>query len=77
MNAVEHAMHAISDRLESMIVDLLPTIADHISRVTEGLAQRQLDLEVDRRKWNLVIHSIKGVAKEEDEVMRGIITMTS
>ena len=41
---------------------------DHISRLTEGLAQRQLDLEVHRRKWN----SVKVVAKEEDEVTRGI-----
>ena len=55
-----------------MIVDLLPTITDHIPQLTKGLAQRQLDLEVHRRKWNLVIHGIESVAKEEDEVTHGI-----
>ena len=41
-----------------------------MSHLAEALARRQLELEVHRRKWNLVIHGIQGDAKEDGSVTR-------
>lgn len=70
MAAVEAAMQATSDRLEDAITNMLPALTAHVSHLTEALARRQLELEVHRRKWNLVIHGLKGDAKEDGTVTR-------
>ena len=49
MATVEKAMQATSDRLEAAISTLLPSITAHVSQLAEGLARRQLELEVHRR----------------------------
>ena len=70
IEGVEHAMQATSDRLENAITTMLPAITAHMSHLAEALARRQLELEVHRRKWNLVIHGIQGDAKEDGSVTR-------
>ena len=49
---------------------MLPTITAHMSHLAEALARRQLEPEVHRRKWNLVIHGIQGDANEGGSVTR-------
>ena len=70
IEGIEHAMQATSNRLENVITTILPAITAHMSHLAEVLARRQLDLEVHRRKWNLVIHGIQGDAKEDGSVTR-------
>ena len=70
IESLEHSMQATSDRLEDAITTMLPAITAHMSHLAEALARRQLELEVHRRKWNLVIHGIQGDVKEDGAVTR-------
>ena len=72
MADVERSMQFTSDRLETVVTTLLPAITAHMSQLAEGLARRQLELEVHRRKWNLVIHGIEGTEKEDEAVTRQV-----
>ena len=70
MADVERSMQFTSDRLESAVTTLLPAITAHMSQLAEGLLRRQLELEVHRKKWNLVIHGVEGTEKEDEAVTR-------
>ena len=72
MADVERSMQFTSDRLESAVTTLLPAITAHMSQLAEGLARRQLELKVHRRKWNLVIHGIEGTEKDDEAVTRQV-----
>lgn len=65
-NAVQHTQ----DRLEATVKDLIPQITDHIAKITEGLAQQTLQMDVHRRKWNLIIYGIDGPGGEEEAATR-------
>ena len=67
---LETAVTHTQDRLESTIKHLLPSVTNHLARVTEGLAQQTLQMDVHRRKWNVIIHGIDGPAGEGEEVTR-------
>ena len=67
VEALETAAQASSDRMDKVKADVLTAIADRISSVATVLALRQLDLEVHRRKWALVIQGVEGTAKEKEE----------
>ena len=66
----EKAIQDTSDRLNDLVTKLLPDLTAHYENVAEAMARRQLELEVHRRKWNLVIHGIPGPAKEAPSVTR-------
>ena len=70
IESLEHSMQATSDRLEDAITTMLPATTAHMSHLAEALARRQLELEIHRRKWNLVIHGIEGNAKEDGALTR-------
>ena len=70
VEALETAAQASSDRMDKVVADVLPAITDRISSVATALALRQMDLEVHRRKWALVIQGVKGTAKEKEEDTR-------
>ena len=70
MADVEQAMQDTSDRLEAAVTTLLPASTRHMSELAEGLAKKQLEVDVHRRKWNLVIHGIDGGAGEDEAVTR-------
>ena len=70
VEALETAAQASSDRMDTVVSDALPAIADRISSVATALAMRQMDLEVHRRKWALVIQGVEGAAKEKEEDTR-------
>ena len=70
VEALETAAQASNDRMDTVVSDALPAIVDRISSVATALAMRQMDLEVHRRKWALVIQGVEGAAKEKEEDTR-------
>ena len=58
VKALETAAQASSDRMDTVVSDALPAITNRISSVATALAMRQMDLEVHRRRWALVIQGV-------------------
>ena len=50
--------------------DTLPSLVGHLNQVVNALALTHLNSEVNRRKYTLVVHGIKGQRKEEASVTR-------
>ena len=71
---LEKAMKDTQDRLEATVKQLLPQITGHLAKLSEGLAQQTLQMDVHRRKWNLIIHGIDGPAGEEEAATRASCT---
>lgn len=69
---VETAISDTSGRLESLTTDSLPSLTESISRMMEELALQTLELDMHRRKWNLCIHGVKGVAREPAATTRAL-----
>ena len=63
---VEEAVQFNSRRLDDVVNNMLPAIAQHIAVLTEGLAKQTLNIDVHRRKNNLILHGIEGPADEEE-----------
>ena len=61
---VEEGLQFTSERLNTLATEVLPAMCDHMARVTESLAHQTLQIDVHRRKWNIVIHGIEGPAGE-------------
>ena len=78
VDALETSVQASDSRVETMVTDALPSITSHISSITTALAMRQLELEVHRRKWALIINGIKGPASErEDDTRAACISLAN
>ena len=56
--------------MDMVVSDALPAITNRISSVATALAMCQMDLEVHRWKWALVIQGVEGAAKEKEEDTR-------
>ena len=41
-----------------------------MAQLAEGLAKQTLQLDVHRRKWNLIVHGVDGAAGESEDVTR-------
>lgn len=67
---IEAAVQDMSDKLEDLKRDLMPKLSAHTENIAAALTLRQLDLEVHRRKWNLTVHGLPGVAGEDEETTR-------
>ena len=61
---VEEGLQFTSERLNTLTTEVLPAMCDHMARITESLAHQTLQIDVHRRKWNIVIHGIEGPAGE-------------
>ena len=70
VEALETSVQASDSRVETVITDALPSITTHIASITTALAMRQLELEVHRRKWALIINGVAGAANERDDDTR-------
>ena len=70
LDAVETAMQNSSDMMDTLVRDTLPSVSTHLSSVAEGLALQTLKIDVHRRKWNLIIHGVKGAAGEREHITR-------
>ena len=70
VDTLEAAVAASSSRVDTVVTSALPAITSHMSTISTALAMRQLDLEVHRRKWALVISGLDGPAKEPEQDTR-------
>ena len=68
---LEKSVIDTSDKMEAMLNNTYPNLKAEINNIAEALALQTLDIEVHRRKWNLVVQGIKGTAKEEEDITRG------
>ena len=67
VDTLEAAVAASSSRVDTVVTSALPAITSHMSAISTALAMRQLDLEVHRRKWALIISGLDGPAKEPEQ----------
>ena len=63
---VERGLQFTSERLNSAIKDILPSISSHMTQLSEKLSLQTLEIDVHRRKWNLVLHGLNGPAGEDE-----------
>ena len=70
MEVVEESIQFTSERLDALATDVLPALSNHMARIAESLAHQTLQIDVHRRKWNVIIHGIDGPAGEEEGVTR-------
>ena len=70
MEVVEESIQFTSERLNALATEVLPALSNHMARIAESLAHQTLQIDVHRRKWNVVIHGIDGPAGEEEGVTR-------
>ena len=66
LEEVERGLQFTSERLEWVVKNILPAISSHMTKLAEGLAMQNLQIDVHRRKWNLILHGLKGRANESD-----------
>ena len=67
---VEEGMQFTSERLNTLAAEVIPAMADHMAQITESLAHQTLQIDVHRRKWNIIIHGIEGPAGETEHATR-------
>ena len=70
VDEVERSVQDTSDKMEQLMKDALPSLANHVARVSEALARQTLNIDVHRRKWNMIIHGVDGAAEEPESVTR-------
>ena len=70
MEVVEESIQFTSERLNALATEVLPALSNHMARIAESLAHQTLQIDVHRRKWNVVIHGIDGPAGEDEGVTR-------
>ena len=70
MESLEKALEHTSSRLEDLVTKVLPAMAQHQADVATELSTQILDIDVHRRKWNLVVQGLPGPANETEEATR-------
>ena len=70
MEVVEESIQFTSERLDALATEVLPALSNHMAQIAESLAHQTLQIDVHRRKWNVIIHGIDGPAGEEEGVTR-------
>ena len=59
IEVVEESIQYTSDRLDALATEVIPALSNHMSQIAETLAHQTLQIDVHRRKWNIVIHGIE------------------
>lgn len=67
---LDDSLKFTNDRIEALIKTTLPALSEHFAKVTENLAHQTLQIDTHRRKWNLILHGLKGNAGEDEKVTR-------
>ena len=70
IEVVEESIQYTSDRLAALATEVLPALSNHMSQIAETLTHQTLQIDVHRRKWNILIHGIEGPAGEEEGITR-------
>ena len=73
MDDVEKGLQHTSDRVDSLVTDLLPAINSHIAKLSEALAHQTLKIDVHRRKWNVIVHGLEGAVGEDEVTTRNAV----
>ena len=74
LDDAEEGLQFTSERVDRLMKTSLPAITDHIAQIAESLAQQTLEIDVHRRKWNIIVHGIEGPVAESEEATRGACT---
>ena len=67
---IETSLTDTGARLDDVVNKSLPSIADHILKISTALNQRILDMDVHARKWHLTIQGLTGEAGEKESITR-------
>ena len=70
LTPIEKGLDFASQRLDDTVKVILPDLSSHMTQLAEGLAKQTLQLDVHSRKWNLVLHGLKGEAGEQESGTR-------
>lgn len=69
--SLEKSVTFLSAELDHLHQTVLPAFIEHVNKVAETLVERDLDTEVHRRKWCLVLQHLPGPKGEEAHTTRG------
>ena len=70
MSSLKDDLSFLSNKYDTLKNTALPALASHVSNIANNLTLRHLELETHRRKWNLILHGIKGDADEFQHITR-------
>ena len=60
-----------SAKVDDVVSNVVPELSNKINEVATALALQTLDMDVHRRKWNVIIQGLKGHAGESEEITKG------
>ena len=63
-------MQDCSDRVDTVINDLLPKVCNKMKELSTAMAIKILDNDIHDRKWSLIINGLKGQAGENQKETR-------
>ena len=70
ISSLESSLSFLSKKYDTLKNTTIPALASHVSTVANNLALRNLELETHRRKWNLIVHGLKGDQDEPQKTTR-------
>ena len=70
VTSVESGLQFATNRLDHMEKKVIPAVTRHVSTLSQRLLHETMKMDAHRRKWNVVIHGIDGVAGEDESVTR-------
>ena len=70
VSSVESGLQFASTRLDHIEEKVIPAVTRHLSILSQRQLHETLKMDAHRRKWNVVIHGIDGVAGEEESATR-------
>ena len=59
-----------SKRVDDLYRVTLPSITAHMEKLATQLAMQTLDIDMHRRKWNIMVHGVSGAENEDEGVTR-------
>ena len=60
IEVVINSIQFTGERLDALVTKVLPALSSHMMQIAESLAHKTLQIDVYRRKWNIVIHGLNG-----------------
>ena len=70
VHSLKESIEFQSKRFDDLKTKELPSLATHYNKVVTAMALQNVDLNMHRRKWSVVIHGIPGRAGEDNMVTR-------
>lgn len=70
VTTLQNSLQFHSDQLDDLAKVAIPALTSHFEKVATALAMQTLEIDVHRRKWSLIVHGIKGAAREDEAATR-------